>query len=115
MKRFCHVTQIILQMSCDQSLVTLAFIWEKSSLTKFYKDWTRNSFNNKINNLNLALAMVLKFYTSAAKELKLKVRKFLKLISTLVETTGEKIVGFKPLTNTVPRHIETSQLICNPN
>ena len=43
-----YVTQI---KSCDQSLVTLF----------------------RFNNLGLALAMALKFYTSMAKELKLKV------------------------------------------
>ena len=35
----------------------------------------------------------LKFYTSVAKGLKLKVRKFLGLISTFVEVTGGKLVG----------------------
>ena len=37
--------------------------------------------------------MVLKFYTSLAKVLKLKVRKFWKLIPTFVEVTEEKLVG----------------------
>ena len=37
--------------------------------------------------------MGLKFYTSVAKGLKLKVRKFCGLISTFVEVTGEKLVG----------------------
>ena len=37
--------------------------------------------------------MALKFYTSVAKELKLKVRKFWGLIPTFVEVTGEKLVG----------------------
>ena len=36
--------------------------------------------------------MALKFYTSVAKELKLKVRKFLRLILKFVEVTGEKLV-----------------------
>ena len=35
--------------------------------------------------------MNLKFYTSATKGLKLKVRKFLGLIPTFVEVTGEKL------------------------
>ena len=46
-----------------------------------------------INNLELALRMALKFYTNVTKELKLKVRKFLGLIPTIVEVTGEKLVG----------------------
>ena len=37
--------------------------------------------------------MALKFYTSVAKESKLKVRKFFGLIPTFVEVTGEKLVG----------------------
>ena len=40
----------------------------------------------------------LKFYTSVAKGLKLKVRKFLGLISTFVEVAGEKLVGAAFLT-----------------
>ena len=43
----------------------------------------------KFNNLGLALRMALNFYASAAKRLKLKVRKCLGLIPTLVEITGE--------------------------
>ena len=46
----------------------------------------------KLNNLRVALGMVLKFCTSVAKELKLKVRKFLRLIFMFVEVTGEKLV-----------------------
>ena len=37
--------------------------------------------------------MALKFYTCVAKGLKLKVRKFCRLIPTFVEVTGEKLVG----------------------
>ena len=47
----------------------------------------------KFNNLRLALGTNLKFYTSVAKELKLKFRKFQGLIPTFVEVTGEKLVG----------------------
>ena len=47
----------------------------------------------KLNNLGLALGMGMKFYTSVAKGLKLKVRKFLRLIFMFVEVTGEKLVG----------------------
>ena len=46
----------------------------------------------KFNNLGLALGMNLKFYTSMAKELKLKVRKFWRLFSTFVEVPEEKLV-----------------------
>ena len=47
----------------------------------------------KFNNLGLALGMNLEFYTSVAKGLKLKVRKFYGLVLTFVEVTGEKLVG----------------------
>ena len=47
----------------------------------------------KFNNLGLALGTNLKFYTSMSKELKLKVRKFWKIILTFVEVAGEKLVG----------------------
>ena len=46
-----------------------------------------------VHNLGLALGMALKFYTSVAKWLKLKVKKFLGLIPTFVEVTGEKLFG----------------------
>ena len=42
---------------------------------------------------NLGLGTNFKFYTSVAKRIKLKVRKFLGLIPTFVEITGEKLVG----------------------
>ena len=53
----------------------------------------------KFNNLGLALGTNFKFYTSVGKGLKLKVRKFWRLIPTVVEVTGEKLVGglFAPL------------------
>ena len=47
----------------------------------------------KFNNLGLSLCMALKFYTNEAKGLKLKVRMFSGLIPTIVEVTGEKLVG----------------------
>ena len=53
--------------------------------------------------------MALKFYTSVAKRLKLKVRKFLGLILTFVEVTGRKPEGgrgkgsFLPILNRVKK------------
>ena len=55
----------------------------------FFERWSWFSLNN----LGLALGMDLKFYISVAKELKVKVRKFLGLIPTFVEVTREKHVG----------------------
>ena len=76
-----HLIQIILSMwLCDQSLITLAFSWEKLSKPQFYKDLTRKTafFEEwswfKFNNLGLTLGTNLKFYTSLSKGLKLKVR-----------------------------------------
>ena len=48
----------------------------------------------KFNNLGLTLGKNLKFYTSVAKELKLKVRTLWGIILTFVEVTGEKLVGW---------------------
>ena len=44
----------------------------------------------RVNNLGLALGMNLKFYTSMAKGLKLKARKFWQLFSTFVEVPKAK-------------------------
>ena len=41
-------------------------------------------------NLRLALCMILKFYTSVAKVLKLKLKKFLSLTTPFVEVTAKK-------------------------
>ena len=43
--------------------------------------------------MGLALGMALKFYTSLAKGLKLKVKRFLGIKFTFVEVAGEKLVG----------------------
>ena len=72
----------IVDVVCDQSLVTSAFLWEELSEPQFYKDLTRKTsfFEGcswlKFNNLGLALGMALTFYTIVTKGLKLKVRKF---------------------------------------
>ena len=85
--------------SCDQSLVTLAFLWEKLSQPQFYKDLTRKTaFSEgwswfKFYNSGLALGTNLKFYTSVAKGLKLKVKRFWGLILTFAEVTGKNLVG----------------------
>ena len=79
-------------------LVTIAFLWERLSQPQFYNDLTRKAgfFEGwswfRFNNLGLALSTNLKFYTSVAKGLKLKVKKFWGLIPTFIEITGEKLV-----------------------
>ena len=78
---------------------------------QFYKDLTRKTaFLEgcswfKFNSLGLALGTNLKFYTSVAKELKLKVRRFWGLIPTFVEITGEKLVRGGPLWPRKPSRI----------
>ena len=64
----------------------------------------KNQFFNgcswfKFNILGPTLGMILTFYNGVAKELKLKGRKFWRLIPTFVEVTGEKLVeeSFCPL------------------
>ena len=93
--KFYHVIQTILQMcSCDQGLVTLAFLWEKLSQLQLHKDLNRKSaFLEerswfKFNNLGLALGT--NFYTSVKKRVKTKSQKVFWAISTFV--TGEKLV-----------------------
>ena len=92
----------IVDASCDQSLVTVAFLWEELSQPQFYKGLTRKiAFLGrcswfKFNNLGLTLGTNLKFYTSVTKGLKIKVRKFWVLIHMFVEVTGEKLVGGAP-------------------
>ena len=59
--------------------------------------------------MGLALATNLKFYTSVAKRLTLKVRKFWGLIPTLVKVTREKLVRGvflpPPILNRVKEHL----------
>ena len=79
-------------------MAAAAFLWEKLSQSQFYRNLTRKTafFESwswfKFNDLGLALGTNLTFYTSVAKGLKLKFRKF-GLIPTFVEVTGEKLVG----------------------
>ena len=85
--------------SCDQSLVTVEFLWEKLSQPQFDNDLTRKTtFIEewswfKFKNLGLKLGTNLKLYSSVAKGLKLKVQRFWGLLPTFVEVTGEKVVG----------------------
>ena len=71
----------------------------KVIITSFYKNLSRKItffegwFSFKFNNLGLALGTNLKFYTSVAKGLKLKVRLFWGPNPTFVKVTGEKLVG----------------------
>ena len=85
--------------SYDQSLVTVAFLWEKISQRHFYNDltWKAAFFEGwswfKFNNFGLVLRTNLKCYDSVAKGSKLKVRRFWGPVPSFVEVTGEKLVG----------------------
>ena len=63
--------------SCEQNLITLAFLREKLSEPQFYKGLTRKTtyFEEwscfQLSNLGLVLGMALKFYTNVVKGLKL--------------------------------------------
>ena len=92
-------------------MVTVAFLWDKLSQPQFHKDLTRKTafFEEwswlKFNNLGLALGTNLKCYASVAKGLKLKLRKFLGLILTFVEVTGEQLIGWAVLHPSSPSWI----------
>ena len=75
--------------------------------TAFLEGWSWFKFNN----LGLALCMNLKFYTSLSKGLKLKVKKFLGLILTFVEVTGENLVGGACLTPPPPSILNRVKII----
>ena len=72
-----------------REVITTSILQEFDQKTAFFEGWPWFRFNN----LGLVLGTNLKFYTSVAKGLKLKVRKFWGLIPTFVEVTGEKLVG----------------------
>ena len=97
----------IVDVFCDQSSLTIAFLWEKLSRSQFYKDLTKNHFFEgcpgfKFNNLGLALGTNLKVYTSLSKGLKLKVKTFWWLILTFVEVTGKKLLVETFLSSVLP-------------
>ena len=58
-------------------------------ITDFFEEWPWLKFIV----LRLALGMAFKLCSSVAKGLKLKVRKFYRLISMFGEVTGKKLVG----------------------
>ena len=54
-----------------------------------FEGWSLSRFNH----FGLALRIALKFYTSVAKRLNLKIRKFWGLIAMFLKDTGEKLEG----------------------
>ena len=89
-----HTVDVVLcSKFCDSSISTREVI--TNSILQGFDLKKKNFFEAwswfKFNNLGLALGMTLKFYTSVAKGLRLKVRKFWGLLSVFVEVRGEKI------------------------
>ena len=70
-------------------MVIITSIKKLAQKATFFEGWPWFKFNN----LGPPLGMVLKFYISVGKRLKLKVRKCWGLIATSVEVRGEKLVG----------------------
>ena len=92
--------------SGDQNLMSLLHFYEKQyrnlnviKVSPEKKKLFEGCAWFRLDNLGLPLGMTLIFYTSVAKGLKLKARKFWGLIPTSVEVTGEKLSGgfFAPL------------------
>ena len=71
-----------------REVITTSILLGFDQKNRSFEEWSWFKFNN----LGLALGAKLKFYTSLSEEFKLKVRKFLGLIITYVEVTGEKLV-----------------------
>ena len=61
--------------------------------------------------MGLALGMNLTFYTSVAKGLRLKVRRFLGLVPTFVEVTEEKLVQRAFLPPTILNGVKANLLL----
>ena len=72
-----------------REVITTSILQGFDQKNHFFEGWSWFKFNN----LAMVLGMILKFYTSVAKGLKLKARKFCGLTPPFVEVTGEKLVG----------------------
>ena len=79
--KFCNSTISM------RKVITTSILLGFDQKNCFFKGWF------KFNHLVLALDTNLTFYTSVAKDLKLKVRKYWGLILTFLEVTWEKLVG----------------------
>ena len=72
-----------------REVIIISIYKDLTRKTAFFEGWSWFKFKN----LGLALGMNLTFYTSVAKGLKLKVRRFWGLVRTFVEVTEEKLVA----------------------
>ena len=83
-----------------RKVIITSILKEFDQKNRFFKGWSWFKFNN----FRLALGTNLKFYTSVAKELKVKVRKFLGLVPTFVEVARKKLVGESSCLPPLPPH-----------
>ena len=78
---------------CDSNIsmreVIIISILQGFDQKNHFEGWSLFRFNN----VGLALGMALKFYTSVAKRLNLKIWKFWGLIAMFLKDTGEKLEG----------------------
>ena len=72
--------------NCIEEVIN--FMMDLTWIAAIFEGWSWFKFDN----FGLALVTALKFYTSVAKGLNLKVRMFCRLIPMFVEVTGEKLV-----------------------
>ena len=87
LKLYCrcgHVTQVFYEINYHN--LPFIRIWPEKPV------FLKSGFWFKFNNLGLGLGMNLKFCTSVAKTLKVKVRTFWELTVRFVEGTGKKLV-----------------------
>ena len=102
---FCNSSISIREVNHNLNFIR---IWPKKLL--FLEEWSWFKFNS----LGLALGMTMKFYSSVAKGLKLKVREFCGQSPTFVEVTGERLVGEPSIPSPSPSWIRINhQHICS--
>ena len=72
-----------------RSVIITSIVPKNHQKNIFFVGWSLFKFNN----LALALDMILQYYTSVVKVLKLKFKKFLGRSLTFIEVTEDKLVG----------------------
>ena len=89
-----YIVDVVMWPKFGNSSISMREFIINQSLSRFdpkkhlFEEWSWFNFNN----LGLTQGTNLKFYTNVAKGLKLKVKKFLGLIPTLIEVKGKKLV-----------------------
>ena len=88
-----NIADVVMWLKLDNSGISMREVTRTSVLDGFdqkYFSFEWWGFWFKFNNLELARGITLKCYISVAKGLKLKFRKFWRLITTFGEASGEK-------------------------